>query len=145
MYDTMWGSTARMARAIGEGLRAGGSTVRLMSMSVSHRSDVATELLDAGALIVGSPTLNRNIFPTLADVLTYLKGLAPKNLIGTAFGSYGWASQAVKQLTAALTDIGVELIGDGVDACYVPDSEALSRCRALGKQVADRLAEVCVV
>lgn len=40
-----------------------------------HRSDVMTlEMLDARALIVGSPTLNNNIFPALMDVMTYIKG-----------------------------------------------------------------------
>jgi flavorubredoxin len=141
VYDTMWGSTARMARAIADGLREAGVSARLMSMSGSHRSEVATELLEAGALLVGSPTLNRNIFPSLADVMTYLKGLAPRNLIGAAFGSYGWSSQAVGQLTDLLRQMDVEVIDEGVAAVYVPDVEALERCRTLGRRVADRLTE----
>ncbi len=141
MYDTMWGSTAKMARAIVDGLREGGSPVRLMPLSGSHRSDIATEVLDAGALLVGSPTLNRNIFPSLADVLTYLKGLAPRGLIGAAFGSYGWSTQAVGQLTDLLRQMDVEVIDEGVAALYVPNDEALARCRALGRRVADHLAQ----
>ncbi|MEA3471171.1 MAG: FprA family A-type flavoprotein, partial [Thermodesulfobacteriota bacterium] len=82
IYDTMWHSTEMMARAIEEGLVAGGARVKIMSMGSSHRSDVAYEVFDAGALVAGSPTLNNNIFPTMADVLTYLKGLRPVNLIG---------------------------------------------------------------
>jgi hypothetical protein len=35
------------------------------------RSDVATEILDAGAVIVGSPTINNNMFPAMADVQSY--------------------------------------------------------------------------
>ncbi|KKK77938.1 hypothetical protein LCGC14_2848580, partial [marine sediment metagenome] len=54
VFDSMWGSTAKMARANGEALTAGGAIVRLMSMNVCHRSEVVTELLDAGAFIVGS-------------------------------------------------------------------------------------------
>ena len=30
-------------------------------------------MLDAGAIIVGAPTLNNNIYPSLADVLTYVR------------------------------------------------------------------------
>lgn len=93
LFDTMWHSTEMMARAIEEGLVAGGARVKVMSMASSHRSDVAYELLDAGGLIAGSPTLNNNIFPTMADVLTYLKGLRPANLIGAAFASYGWGGR----------------------------------------------------
>ena len=98
VYDTMWQSTAAMARAIGEGLTAGGTTTKLMPLKSCHRSDVATEILDAGAVLVGSPTINNNIFPTVADTLTYLKGLKPQNMTGAVFGSYGWSGEAVKQI-----------------------------------------------
>jgi len=143
VYDTMWGSTAKMAQAVAGGLAAGGAKVKVLPMSGSHRSDVATELLDAGALLVGSPTLNQNMFPTVADVLTYLKGLQPTNLIGAAFGSYGWSSKAVGQINEALAAMGVELVGPGAEAVYVPDADALGRCREMGLAVAQRLAELC--
>ncbi len=143
VYDSMWGSTAMMARAIGDGLAAGGAHVKLMSMNSAHRSDVITELLEAGALLVGSPTMNNNIFPTLADVMTYVKGLRPRNLIGAAFGSYGWGGEAPKQLTAILQDMGVEVIADPLRINYVPDDVALAQCRQLGLKTAEILKARC--
>ena len=143
VYDTMWQSTAAMARAIGEGLSEGGASVKLMSMSSSHRSDVVTELLDAGALLVGSPTMNNNIFPSVADVMTYLKGLRPRNLVGAAFGSYGWGGEAPRQLHAMLQEMGVETVADPLRVPYVPDEAALLECRRLGEAVAARLGELC--
>jgi flavorubredoxin len=143
VYDTMWESTAAMARAIGEGLTAGGTVTRLMPLRSCHRSDVATEMLDAGALLVGSPTMNNNMFPTVADALTYLKGLKPRNIVGAAFGSYGWSGEAVKHMTEMLTAMKIELVGEAVSVRYVPDSDALEKCRSLGEQVAERLREIC--
>ncbi|MFQ5810879.1 MAG: FprA family A-type flavoprotein, partial [Armatimonadota bacterium] len=143
VYDTMWGSTASMARAVGEGLVAGGASAKVMQLRASHRSDVATEVLDAGALIVGSPTINKNMFPTVADILAYLKGLQPRNLIGAAFGSYGWTETAARQVAAGLEEMKVELLGDPVTANYVPDGDALGECYDLGVRVAERLKEVC--
>lgn len=142
-YDTMWQSTDMMARAIGEGLASGGATPRLMPLKSRHRSDVATEILDAGALLVGSPTMNSNMFPTVADLLTYLKGLKPQNLIGAAFGSYGWSGEAVGQLESVLGEMKVDLVGESVRVKYVPDSEALAECHSLGLLVAEKLAERC--
>jgi flavorubredoxin len=138
-YDTMWGSTDLMARAIADGLDAGGARVKVMKLRAAHRSDVATELLDAGALVVGSPTINNNVFPTIADVLTYLRGLKPTGLVGAAFGSYGWSGESVKQIEEMLAAMKVELIADSVRVKYVPDDEALASCRALGEAVAKRL------
>ena len=96
VYATMWHSTEKMASAISEALAQAGVKVKLLSMNETHRSEVVYEVLDAGALIVGSPTLNNNILPQMADVMTYLKGLKPANLIGAAFGSYGWSGESVK-------------------------------------------------
>ncbi|HEY3379996.1 MAG TPA: FprA family A-type flavoprotein [Armatimonadota bacterium] len=138
VYDTMWESTAKMARAISEGLLEGGATVKFLPLNSSHRSDVATEMLDAGALLVGSPTMNNNLFPTVADVLTYLKGLRPQGLVGAAFGSYGWGGEAVKQIEEILSAMHVELVGD-LKVKYVPDAAALAQCHALGLAVAERL------
>jgi flavorubredoxin len=143
VYDTMWQSTAMMARAIGEGLRAGGADARLMPLRACHRTDIATEMLDAGALLVGSPTLNNNLFPTVADALTYLKGLKPRNLIGAAFGSYGWSGEAVGQVEEVLRGMKVDLVGESIKVKYVPDDEALGRCYSLGMLVAERLKELC--
>lgn len=142
VYDTMWQSTDKMAQAVAEGLTAGGASAKLMPLSGSHRSDVATEILDAGALLVGSPTLNNNLFPTVADTLTYLKGLKPRNLVGAAFGSYGWSGEVVGQLNEWLQGMGVELVSQGVRTVYVPSNEALAQCRELGRQVAERLRAV---
>jgi flavorubredoxin len=139
VYDTMWQSTDMMARAIGDGLAAGGASVKLMPLKSCHRSDVAAEMLDAGALVVGSPTLNTGLFPTVADALTYLKGLKPRNLVGAAFGSYGWAGEAVSQIKQYLDDMKVEQVGDGLKVKYRPDEQALSECRALGLAVAAKL------
>lgn len=143
VYDTMWQSTAMMARAIVDGLRMGGVETKLLPISGSDRSDVATELLDAGALLVGSPTINSTMFPTVADVLTYLKGLKPRNLIGAAFGSYGWAGGATKEVEAVLRDMKVELVSEALQVKYVPTEDDLRRCFNLGAQVAQRLDETC--
>jgi flavorubredoxin len=116
-------------------------SAKVMPLSSCHRSDVATEILDAGALLVGSPTMNNNMFPTVSDVLTYLKGLKPKNLIGDAFGSYGWSGEAVKQIQSVLEEMKVDIVGDAVKARYVPDDAALAECRSLGELVAAKVKE----
>lgn len=142
-YDTMWQSTALIARGICDGLVSNGVNAKVMPLQSCHRSDIATEILDAGALMVGSPTLNNNVFPTVADVLTYLKGLKPRNLIGAAFGSYGWSGEAVKHIQEVLREMKVELVGEGINVRYVPDEDALAECFSLGALVAEKLKERC--
>jgi len=139
VYATMWHSTEKMARALSEGLAAGGLRVKLMSMDEVHRSDVVYELLGAGALAVGSPTLNNHLLPNMADILTYLKGLKPGNLIGAAFGSYGWSGEAVKEIEDILAEMKVEKVGEGIRVKNVPDAGVLARCYELGKTMAEKV------
>jgi flavorubredoxin len=141
VYDTMWHSTDMMAQAVGDGLAAGGVSVKVMPLKSCHRSDVAAEILEAGALAVGTAELNNGMLPTVADVLSYLKGLKPRGLIGAAFGSYGWSGGAVGQVEAALREMKVELVGESVRVKYVPDAQDLARCAALGGLVAEKLKE----
>jgi flavorubredoxin len=139
VYDSMWGSTGKMAQEIAESVAAQGVEVKLMPLSGSHRSDVAMEVLEAGALLVGSPTINQQMFPTVADVMCYLKGLKPKNLIGQVFGSYGWGGESIKLLQKELTEMSVELIDEPAKVQYVPNDEALNSCHELGIKIVENL------
>lgn len=138
-FDTMWGSCSMLARAIAEGLTEAGATVQVMPLSSNHRSEVATELLDAGALIVGSPTLNNQMYPTVADLLCYLKGLKFANKIGAVFGSFGWSGESTKQIRATLEEMKVDIVGEPVAVKFVPDATAMIAARALGVQVGKEL------
>ncbi len=142
LFDTMWNATEHMARAVEEGLREGGAMVKLLPLRGTHRTEVAYEILEAGALVVGSPTLNNNVLPTLADALTYLKGLRPRNLVGAAFGSYGWSGESPAQLQEFLEEMKVEIVSTPVKVNYVPGDEDLKQCYAMGTAVARRLKEV---
>jgi flavorubredoxin len=141
VYGTMWHSTERMARAIAEGLATGGTEVKLMSVDVFHRSDVIYEILDAGALIAGSPTLNNHMLPQMADVLTYLKGLKPANLIGAAFGSYGWSGESIRHIEEILTEMKVAPAGEPIRTRHAPDDDILKKCFELGSRISGRLQE----
>jgi len=138
-YDTMWQSTARMANSIADGITSAGAIAKVMPLHGSHRSDVATELLDAGAVIVGSPTINNQMFPTVADVLTYIKGLKFKNLIGAAFGSHGWSGEAVKLVHSQLSEMKVDMVADSMSVKYVPRDEDLEKCFSMGKILGGKL------
>lgn len=136
IYDTMWGSTELMARAVAAGLTQGGAVPKVMPLSGSHRSDVATEVLRAGALLVGAPTINAGMYPSLADTFTYLQSLKPKNLVGAVFGSYGWGPVGVKQAHANLQVLKVETVAEPLAVKFVPTTEDLMKCRELGLKVA---------
>lgn len=139
VYDTMWHSTEMMAEAMVEALAQEGVNARPMHLRSCHRSDIITEVVDAGAILVGSPTLNNGLFPTVSDFLTYLKGLRPKAKVAAAFGSFGWSGEAVKLINRELEEMKFTLIDPGVRVNYVPDDQGIAACRELGRKIAAAL------
>jgi flavorubredoxin len=135
VYDTMWHSTEKMARAICDGLVSEGVSVRIMSVKNNHHSAVMSEVFDAAAVIVGSPTHNNGILPLVADMLTYMKGLRPQNKIAAAFGSFGWSGECVKILTEHLTGMGMDMVEPSVKVKNRPDHETFQACFELGQKV----------
>ena len=137
VYDTMWKSTETMANAVAEGISSTGVRVKPIHIRSSHRSDIMTDVLDSAAVVVGSPTLNNQMFPTVADLLVYMKGLKPVNKIGGAFGSYGWSGEAVKQVMAELAGMKFNMIDAGPRLQYVPAADGLEACIQYGRRVGD--------
>ncbi|MFH0871306.1 MAG: flavodoxin domain-containing protein [bacterium] len=136
-YDTMWGSTEKMAHAMLEGIKAAGVEGRLYKLSVSDRSDVIAQVLEAKGLLVGSSTINRDLLPTVAPFIEDLKGLKPKAKIGAAFGSFGWSGEAAKTLEDKLKQGGVQIVQPALTLKWVPNPEELQACFEFGKKFAE--------
>jgi flavorubredoxin len=139
VYDTMWGSTERVAKALVEGIAGEDVEVQLHRLGETHNSDVIADLLEAKAVLVGSPTLNNGLFPTVASFLTYMKGLRPKNKIGAAFGSYGWGGGAKRVAEAEIKAAGIDLVENELDFQYRPTKEEIERAVAFGGEIAKKV------
>ena len=133
VFDTMWGSTDMMARAVAEGVASQGVDVKLLKLRAANRTEAMTEITDAKAVVVGSPTLNNGMFPTLGSFLTYATGLKPKGKLWAFFGSYGWGGGAVKAMTEMAQKAGFEVYEQSIQVKYVPDSEDLKKCFEFGQ------------
>ena len=140
-YDTMWGSTEKMAKAIAEGIMEAGLSVKLMRLKDTEYSYVIKELLDSKALLIGTPTLNNNMLPIMGGFLTYLKGLRPRGKIGGTFGSYGWGGGACNSAEEMLKDAGVNIVAQPLELKWVPTEEELKECHEFGKTFAKKALE----
>jgi flavorubredoxin len=136
IYDSMWHSTEMLAEAFIQGFTDAGVEAQLHHLRATHYSDILAELLEAGLIMLGSPTLNNGIFPSVGQFITYLKGLKPKNKAACAFGSYGWSGQAVGIITEELKNMGLTLAHEGFRVKYIPDPAELKEARSLGEKLA---------
>jgi len=139
VFDTMWGSTDKMARAITEGLASQGVDVKLLKLRAAVKSEVVAEILESKAVVVGSPTLNNQMYPSLSSFLTYITGLKPKGKLWSFFGSYGWSRGAVKSMTEMAKKAGFEIFDSSLEVKFVPDTEDLRKSFEFGKQIAIKI------
>lgn len=130
VYDSMWHTTEVMAREVAEAFTECGVPVRLFDLKANHISDIMSAVLAAKYVAVGSPTLNMTMMPTVAGFLCYLRGLAPKNRAGIAFGSYGWAPAGPNDVAGALEAAGFSLPLPTLARQWREDDEGLAEVRA---------------
>lgn len=139
VFDTMWGSTDKMARAIAKGIISQGVEAKLLKLRATDNTDIVTEIVDSKAVIVGSPTLNNGMFPSLGTFLTYITGLKPKDKLWSFFGSYGWGGGAVRGMTKMAKEAGFDVLEPGVEAKWVPTADELKKCFEFGQQIAQKI------
>lgn len=141
IYDSMWQSTDRMARAILEGASRPGIEAMLISVRRSNITRIATEVLDAASIALGSATLNRGMMPMVAAVLAYLKGLRPEGKAAFAFGSYGWGRGGPEHIDQWIEEIKWDRLREPLRAQYRPTPEILDECRTAGEMLAEQAWE----
>lgn len=135
IYDSMWGSTEKIAYALRRGIEEAGVPVTMRNLKNSHISDVITDVISTKLIMVGSPTLNNTMLPSMGGFLTYLKGLRPKNRIGFVFGSYGWGGQAVGEIEKILKDLSWDMPVESINLNYIPDEKELEDVKKFGNKL----------
>lgn len=141
IYDTMWHSTERMALPIMEGIKDEGVDCKIIKLRASPMSAAIKEFWKSRGCLIGTPTLNNIMFPSVAEFLTHLRGLRPKNRIAAAFGSYGWGGGAVKEAYEEFKKMGLEIVETGIQTLYRPSTEDEKQCYEFGKGFAKRVKE----
>ena len=139
IYDTMWHSTEQMTVPLMDGIKDEGVDVRVVKLRANPISFAVKEFWKARGCLIGSPTLNNSMFPTLAEFLGYLRGLKPKNRIAGAFGSYGWGGGAVRDIYEEFKKMGIETVEQGVQVLYRPSAEDQKRCYDFGREFANKV------
>jgi flavorubredoxin len=133
VYDSMWGSTEKLAYALSEGIEEAGINVTMKSLKNNHISDIITEVISSKIILIGCPTLNNTMLPSMGGFLTYLKGLRPRNRVGFVFGSYGWGGQAVGEIEDILKNLSWKLPVKGLKINYIPEKNDLKNAKEIGK------------
>jgi len=139
IYDTMWQSTERMTVPIAQGIRDEGVDYKILKLRATPMNVIIKEFWKSRGTLIGTPTLNNIMFPTIAEFLTHIRGLRPKNRLVSSFGSFGWSGGGVRDAFSKIKEIGLETYEPGFEVSYKPSLDDEASCYDFGKKFARKL------
>ncbi len=140
LYVSMHGSTEAMARILVEELADRGVRVRQIELTQADLGKIAAELVDAGTILIGTPTVVSGPHPFALNAAALANLLKPKAMFAGIFGSMGWGGKVVQKLAAALPDFKGELL-EPVLCKGLPDAEAAGKLAELAETIATKHRE----
>jgi len=140
VYATMWRSTERMIKPVVETLASEGIETAVYDLTVSDLGEIAKDLVDSKAIVLGAPTVLGGLHP-LAVYVTYLtKALRPPLKFGLVLSSYGWGGGAVKHVQEILGSTKLELVG-AMEINGPPSEDDIRKISELATTLARKIRE----
>ncbi len=139
-YATMWHSTEKMIQPLVETLASEGIETAVCNLAVSDIGDIAKDLVDARAIVLGAPTVLGGVHP-LAVYATYLvKALRPPLKFALVLSSYGWGGGAIRHIQEILGQTKLELVG-AMEINGPPSEDDIKKVTELGIALAKKIKE----
>lgn len=109
-YISMHGSTKLMVDYLVASLVNKGVAVQLYNLAITDIGKLATDLVDAGTIIIGTPTVLSGPHPIVAYGAFLTNALRPKAKFLSIIGSYAWGGKTVEVLAGMIPNLKVEIL-----------------------------------
>jgi flavorubredoxin len=139
-YVSMHGSTSVMVTYLVEALVERGVKVQQFDLTGTDLGKLAMALVDAGTLVLGTPTVLGGAHPQAAYAASLATALRPKVAFATVIGSFGWKGGAVKSIAQMIEPLHVEIL-DPVTCAGLPEEGDFAALDALADTIARKHRE----
>lgn len=140
-YVSAYHNTGKMAEAIRDGIMSAGDfSVEVADIETMPLGDVDERVAKSSAIIVGCPTINQNILLPIYKLFAVMSPIRDNRKIGGSFGSYGWSGEAGKLINSTLSNLKLNVHGDGVFVKFTPHENEFELCFNYGKEIGEKLA-----
>ncbi len=138
VYATMWGSTKKMVQQIVETLESQGIETPVYDLASADVGDIAKDLVDSRAIILGTPTVLNKMHPLAVYAVHLVKVLNPPAKYAVALTSYGWGKGALGHAAELLGPTGLEIVGT-MEINGPPGEEDYEEIRKIGVNLAEKI------
>ena len=136
-YVTMHDSTRRMVDHLTTALADRGVAVERFDLTTVDLGELASSLVHAGTIVLGTPTVLTGPHPLAANAAFVANALRPRTKYATVIGSYGWAGKTVETLVGLMGKLKVELL-DPVMVKGMPREADYAALDALADTIAEK-------
>ena len=140
IYVSMWGSTEKMVKTMEDTLLSEGVEVSKHNLAVADIGDIAKDLVDSRAIVLGTPTVLNGAHPLGMYAAFLAKALRPPAKFAVVLSSYGWGGGAIKHIQETLGPTKMEIVG-AMDINGPPTETDTSKIVEIGKTLAERIKE----
>lgn len=137
-YVSSYGYTKTMADHIQKGMEDAGMIVKCYNITEDDTSDLSQELIEADAILLGSPTILSDALKPVYDLTSTMLPITHGGKHAAAFGSYGWSGEAVPNLTERLKQLKMK-VSDGLRVRFKPNETDCESCESFGKAFAEKV------
>lgn len=135
-YVSAYGHTKAMAEHIAEGLQSEGIHPEVIDLALRSEEETKEALRSFDGLIVGSPTLNRDVVEPVWKALELVDLTQAKGKKCAAFGNYGWSGEAVPLLEERLKQMGMASVLPGLKVRFGIGPAEEAACQTFGRDFA---------
>ncbi len=138
LYVSMWRSTEKMVMHLVDMLLARGVEVALYNLAAADIGDVAKDLVDSRAIVLGAPAVLGGMHPLAVFGAHLVKTLKPPLKYGVILSSYGWGGGALRQAKDILAPMKIELVGE-IEVNGPPKREEYDRIAEIAENLVKRV------
>jgi flavorubredoxin len=135
IYGSMYGNTEVVMNAVAEGIAAEGVPLDIFDVSRNHVSYILPSLWTKRGVMIGAPTYEVSLFPTMAEVLRMAALKRIRNKTAAYFGSYGWSGGALKGVKRIVEPLKWEIV-DSFEFIGSPTKEDIEGAKEFGQTFA---------
>lgn len=139
-YVSMHGSTRIMVEHLTAALVQRGVGVERFNLEVTDIGKLAISLVDAGSIVLGTPTIHAGPHPYAAYCALLANALRPKARYLSVIGSYGWGGKTMDTLAGMVSSLKVEVL-EPVFCKGLPGKDDLRNVQKLADSIAAKHKE----
>jgi flavorubredoxin len=129
-----------MVKQMAETLASEGIEIAFHNLAITDIGDLAKDLVDSKALVLGAPTVLGGAHPLAVYAAYLVKALRPPTRFAVVLSSYGWGGGAIKQIQETLGQFKVEVVG-ALEINGPPTEENIKQIVEIGKTLAKKIRE----